>query len=94
MTRGNYSAGQTVAQESGRAPLRRRWERRDPEGRHRLVQRVLAEFREMPCLRLTPEQAERLFGLRADVSARIISGLLAQGLLRIDEEGRYAAAVP
>jgi hypothetical protein len=67
-------------------------ERRERGAREALVQRVTAEFREMPCLRITAGQAERLFGLRADVSARIISTLVQQGLLRVDEEGRYAMA--
>jgi hypothetical protein len=72
-------------------PARRRTgERRDPASRESLVRRVVSEFREMPCLRLTPAQAERLFGLRADVCRRVLGGLIADGMLRIDEEGRYA----
>jgi hypothetical protein len=66
-------------------------ERRDMAARDLVVQRVLAEFREMPCLRLTPAQAQRLFGLRADISARVIGGLIKDGLLRQDADGRYAA---
>ncbi len=68
-------------------------ERRDIPARELVVQRVLAEFREMPCLRLTPAQAQRLFGLRADISARVIGGLVKSGQLRQDADGRYAAAV-
>jgi hypothetical protein len=77
---------------SGRRPLMRRAgrERRDDASREQLVQRVLAEFREMPCLRLTAPQAQRLFGLRSDVSARIISQLVKDGVLRLDPDGRYA----
>lgn len=72
---------------------RRTSERRtDPKAREQLVQRVLAEFHEMPCLRLTPQQAQRLFGLREDVAARIIHALIAKGHLRQDEDGRYVAA--
>lgn len=70
---------------------RRSNERRDLEGRAKLAQRVVSEFREMPCLRLTPAQARRLFGLRSDICDRLIAGLVRDGLLRIDEEGRYAA---
>ena len=69
---------------------RARVERRDLAARERLVQRVLSEFREMPCLRLTAAQAQRLFGLRADVGQRLIDSLVQQGLLRLDEDGRYA----
>lgn len=66
-------------------------ERRDHRSRDLLEQRVLAEFREMPCLRLTAAQAQRLFGLRQDVSVRIIGQLVRDGLLRLDPDGRYAA---
>jgi hypothetical protein len=77
----------------GSRPIMRRAgrERRDHASRDQLVQRVVAEFREMPCLRLTAPQAQRLFGLRSDVSARIISQLVEDGVLRLDPDGRYAA---
>lgn len=75
-----------------RPPVRReRGERRDEASRKALVERVIAEFREMPCLRLTAPQAQRLFGLRTDVSARIIAQLVRDGVLRLDPDGRYAA---
>jgi hypothetical protein len=77
-----------TALETDTYPMIRR-ERRDRESRDRLAHRVLAEFREMPCLRVTIAQAERLFGLREDVGARIIAALVDQGRLRRDEEGRY-----
>jgi hypothetical protein len=67
-------------------------ERRDRASREAIVDRVVAEFREMPCLRLTPSQARRLFGLRPDVSARVIASLVTSGQLRLDEDGRFAAA--
>jgi hypothetical protein len=78
---------------SGSRPIMRRAgrERRDHVSRDELVQRVLAEFREMPCLRLTAPQAQRLFSLRSDVSARIIGQLVTDGVLRLDPDGRYAA---
>ena len=77
----------------GARPIMRRAgrERRDHASRDQLVQRVVAEFREMPCLRLTAPQAQRLFGLRSDVSARIITQLVEDGVLRLDPDGRYAA---
>jgi hypothetical protein len=53
---------------------------------------VLAEFREMPCLRLTAAQAQRLFGLRPDISHRVMGTLIHDGRLRLDDEGRYAVA--
>jgi DNA-binding IclR family transcriptional regulator len=45
----------------------------------------------MPCLRLTPEQAQRLFGLPADVTARVIDTLIREGYVRQDADGRYVA---
>ena len=78
--------------ETALVPRRYTRERRDPESRALLEQRVIAEFREMPCMRLTAEQAGRLFGLRADVTERVIETLIHDGRLRLDGEGRYAAA--
>ena len=72
-------------------PRRRGSEQRDIVSRELLVKRVISEFREMPCLRLTPPQAQRLFGLRSDVCARVIGQLIREGLLRLDPDGRYAA---
>ena len=71
-------------------PRRYTRERRNVDSRVRLEQRVLAEFREMPCMRLTAAQAGRLFGLRADVSERVIQTLMRDGRLRVDADGRYA----
>lgn len=94
MSTGNHAATPVVAGAARRIPggPRRPVERRDWPARERLVDRVLAEFREMPCLRLTASQAERLFGLREDVSARIIEHLIRDGHLRQDADGRYAWA--
>jgi hypothetical protein len=66
-------------------------ERRDPVARARLEERVAAEFREMPCMRLTGVQASRLFNLRADICDRVIESLVRRGILRRDGDGRYAA---
>jgi hypothetical protein len=78
---------------NGDRPVRRvSVERRDRASRELLLRRIAAEFREMPCLRVTAEQAERLFGLRSDISNRIIAGLVQQGFLRIDEDGKYTVA--
>lgn len=46
----------------------------------------------MPCLRLTPPQAQRLFGLRADIATRVIDRLIMEGHIREDPDGRYVAA--
>ena len=68
----------------------RRRERRNIVERERLVQRVTGEFREMPDLRITAGEAQRLFALRSDVCARLIETLLCKGVLRRDADGRYA----
>jgi DNA-binding IclR family transcriptional regulator len=63
-------------------------DRRNPAARQTLLQRVSAEFQEMPGMRLTAGQARRLFGLRSDVCHRILSTLVRQGTLSCDGE-RY-----
>jgi hypothetical protein len=47
-----------------------------------VARRVLAEFDEMPGLRLTPRQAARLFGLDADVCRTVIAMLIDMAYLR------------
>ena len=63
--------------------------RRNPAARDGLLHRVRAEFHEMPCLRLTREQAQRLFGLRPDVSERVLATLVREGTLTCGPDGRY-----
>lgn len=69
--------------------LRPRTDRRDVEARQQLIRRVRAEFREMPCLRLTAGQARRLFGLRSDVCDRILGELVDDGRLACGSDGRF-----
>jgi hypothetical protein len=61
-------------------------DRRNSAARQTLLQRVSAEFQEMPCMRLTAGQARRLFGLRSDVCQRILTTLVRQGTLSCDGE--------
>jgi hypothetical protein len=56
-------------------------ERRDVMSRDALVHRVFGEFNEMPCLRLTSEQAQRLFGMPAEVCQRVLADLVKSGTL-------------
>jgi hypothetical protein len=65
-------------------------DRRNPESRVRLLDRIRGEFREMPCLRLTCPQARRLFAMRADVCDRVLATLVAEGMLVRGDDGRYA----
>ena len=69
--------------------LRIRPDRRDFPARQQLLGRVRAEFVEMPCLRLTRLQAQRLFGLRADVCDRVLAALVSEQTLTRDVDDRY-----
>jgi len=52
-----------------------------------VVQRVRAEFLEMPGLRLTPAQARRLWNLEVDVCSDVIDALVAEAFLRWTTSG-------
>jgi hypothetical protein len=58
--------------------------------REELVRRIRGEFEEMPGLSLTSVQASKLFGIPPDVCAGILSHLIAEGMLRLHSDGRYA----
>jgi hypothetical protein len=64
-------------------------ERRNPASRVELLRRISVEYAEMPGLRLTIQQAERLFGLRADICARALDELVANSYLRRDGNRAY-----
>jgi Fic family protein len=64
-------------------------ERRDRAARQRLLQRVRAEFQEVPGLVLTLPQAERLFGIREDTCRRVLETLVRDGVLRPLADGLY-----
>jgi DNA-binding IclR family transcriptional regulator len=64
-------------------------ERRHQTSRDALLTRVVGEFQEMPCLRLTAGQAQRLFDLRSDVCQRVLATLINEGTLTRDNEQRY-----
>ena len=52
-----------------------------------LIQRVRAEFNEMPGLRLTPAQAARLLGLDDRSCERVINVLVRSAFLRWTPDG-------
>ena len=56
----------------------------------RLESRIQGEFLEMPGLRLTFDQAQRLWGLDVATCTRVLETLVARGFLSRDAEGRYA----
>jgi hypothetical protein len=53
------------------------------------LSRVRSEFQEMPCMRLTMEQARALFGLPAPAAGSILQRLEAEGFLSRTSQGEY-----
>jgi hypothetical protein len=64
--------------------------RTSPLDRDLLEHRIRGEYREMPGLRLTSRQAERLWGLESQDCARVLDSLIADGFLEQAADGRYA----
>jgi hypothetical protein len=64
-------------------------ERRDRASRDALVCRIIVEYQEMPGLRLTLAQAQRLFGLREDVCVRVLNTVVWRAVLRADADGAF-----
>ena len=58
----------------------------------RLLWRVVAEYREMPGLQLTIEQARRLWGCDADTCQQVAKVLVERGVLRWSRAGRLMVA--
>ncbi len=56
----------------------------------RLTCLVYAEFREMPGLRLTRQQVQRLWGLDHATCVMLLATLVESGFLTIMPDGRYA----
>ncbi len=56
----------------------------------RLTRLVHAEFREMPGLRLTAQQARRLWGLDGETCDALLTTLLETGFLTVMPDGRFA----
>ena len=54
------------------------------------LQRVYSEFMEMPGLRLTPQQAQRLWGLDERVCAHLLNQLVDAKFLTRGPQGAYA----
>jgi hypothetical protein len=55
-----------------------------------ILDRVCGEYLEMPGLRLTQRQAQRLWGLDEQTCGRILGELLQNGFLRETLDGRFA----
>lgn len=56
---------------------------------HAELDRVRAEFEEMPCLRVTLPEARRLFGLSDTTAAWVLRQLASEGFLDQTERGEY-----
>ena len=54
-----------------------------------MLTRVRSEFEEMPCLRVTEEQARLLFGLPKNASGWVLSSLERDGFLDRTSQGEY-----
>ena len=57
-----------------------------------LMRRIRGEFLEMPGLRLTPRQAQRLFGLDATTCDEILDRLRESGFLSRTDDGMFTLA--
>ena len=57
-----------------------------------VLQRVQGEYRDMPGLKLTEAQAQRLLGIDCDTCAVILSTLTERGFLRRTHNGLYVRA--
>jgi hypothetical protein len=68
--------------------LRPRPDRRNFVERERLLLRVRQEFEDMPGLSLTLPQAVRLLGVPPEMCLRVLTTLVARGLLRVTSRGR------
>ena len=57
-----------------------------------LMRRVRGEYREMPGMRLTVDQAMRLWTADRRTCTRVLDSLVAEHFLERDRDGRYAMA--
>ena len=62
-------------------------ERRDEDARHKLMQRIASEYREMAGLSLTFGQACRLFHVSPELCSRLVAELVEAGVLEVTAEG-------
>jgi hypothetical protein len=61
-------------------------------GATEIVERIRGEFREMPGLTLTTEQAQRLWNLDSPTCGEVLASLVSEGFLRVKPNGAYARA--
>src|SRR5262252_8141544 len=58
------------------------------------INRVRAEFEEMPCLRVTVSEARRLFGLPDPAASWVLRRLTTDGFLTCTPRGEYLRRAP
>jgi hypothetical protein len=56
----------------------------------RLLERVRAEYREMPGLRLKADQVQRLCGIEPKICEVLLDALVKEHVLQVTPDGRYA----
>ena len=56
---------------------------------HELLRRIEGEYREMPGLSVTAQQAERLWGLTSTTCSFVLTTLIQRGVLKRTENGTY-----
>jgi hypothetical protein len=59
---------------------------------HATVERISAEFVEMPGLRLTVQQAARLWAMEPETCRALLDALVEARFLRVNRDGTYARA--
>ena len=59
---------------------------------HRMIERLRAEFLEMPGLRLTPAQVGRLCGVEPSICKAGLDALVEAKFLRLSPDGTYGRA--
>jgi hypothetical protein len=64
--------------------------RTDPLLETTLVNRVRAEYEEMPGMKLTPRQVARLCGARQALCQAVLDALVEEGFLCVRANGAYA----
>jgi len=58
----------------------------------RIIERIRGEYLEMPGLRLTPAQAQRLCGVDQTVCKAVLDALVDAEFLAVNAQGVYARA--
>jgi hypothetical protein len=59
----------------------------------RTIERLRSEFLEMPGLRLTPRQVQRLCGVHAAMCQEVLDALVDLKFLRVNADGTYSRLI-